>query len=599
MRNTAVNSKRKIPISRITIHNTDLLRDNRFFKENVAAHCSVPDISFNFFGRQRIIDWIRDPKSIVISHNRFVTLKMANLEAAWVGIPIIHNSDILRSFGAGLEKLYYDGNSVTGASAAIHTAIFNTNEVPYLQGLDGLTEVRKQVLNRFYPPAKSEEWGKALQRVFDVPVAVAAPAPLPAPMPVAVPVAAPVAVPVPVPVPVAAAIPVSATVSTSQTFSVLFCDMWDQFNETYNMFTLALEEALSGVTVKGYSRDSLSGQTPDLVIFGPFGEAWRTLPPTWPKVHFSGENSAPIKDPSVKFNIGYRLLEFSDDTYLRMPLWQLEIDWFGADPEKIRNPIPLPIDTCMKATVSDRSKFCAFVVTNPMNPVRNEAFHTLNAYKQVDSAGRLFNNIGDKIFAGLGGGGGELKKHEFLKDYRFCLAYENSSSPGYTTEKLLHAKAAGCVPIYWGDPKVARDFNERGFINANSCKTAEDLVALVHALEVNPAAWRAMAEVPALNIYYRDLVRRTFAEFVRRCVTVSGRTELLTGLPNFIGAKTTEEANQMRLKRSGANACPLFVTGLTNKFWPFLPMWLSSIEAKGSARVYYGDDIPANAISGA
>ena len=40
-----------------------------------------------------------------------------------------------------------------------------------------------------------------------------------------------------------------------------------------------------------------------------------------------------------------------------------------------------------------------------MNEARNAAFHTLNTYKHVDSAGRLFNNIGPVIFAGLGGGG--------------------------------------------------------------------------------------------------------------------------------------------------------------------------------------------------
>jgi alpha(1,3/1,4) fucosyltransferase len=31
-------------------------------------------------------------------------------------------------------------------------------------------------------------------------------------------------------------------------------------------------------------------------------------------------------------------------------------------------------------------------------------------------------------------------------------------SPGYVTEKLFHAKAAGCVPIYWGAPDVELDF---------------------------------------------------------------------------------------------------------------------------------------------
>jgi hypothetical protein len=127
-------------------------------------------------------------------------------------------------------------------------------------------------------------------------------------------------------------------------------------------------------------------------------------------MHFTGENSPPIWDTNVKLNAGYSLLERSDDSYMRLPLWMLEIDWFGADTGRIINPKPIPID-CVKA-ISEAEKpahqdrFCAFVVTNPLNSIRNESFFWLSSYKQVDSAGRLFNNIGDEIFAGRGGGGG-------------------------------------------------------------------------------------------------------------------------------------------------------------------------------------------------
>jgi hypothetical protein len=71
---------------------------------------------------------------------------------------------------------------------------------------------------------------------------------------------------------------------------------------------------------------------------------------------------------------------------------------------------------------------------------------------------------------------------------------------------------------------VNRDFSEKGFINANNCKTAEDLIALVDEVERDPVKWNSIASVPALNSYNRDLVRRNFAEFVRRCITISGRS---------------------------------------------------------------------------
>jgi GR25 family glycosyltransferase involved in LPS biosynthesis len=257
-----------------------------------------------------------------------------------------------------------------------------------------------------------------------------------------------------------------------------------------------------------------------------------------------------------------------------------------------------------------------------MNPIRNNAFMAINQYKPVDSAGRLFNNVGDLIYAGLGGGGGELKKHEFLKQYRFCIAYENSASAGYTTEKLLHAKAAGCVPIYWGDPKVGREFNEKGFINASQCKSIIELIALVDEIESDPAKWAEIASVPALSSYNRDLVRRTFSEMVRRFFIVAGRNDLTIGLPSFIGAKNSAEADAMRPHVTKVSEppklvqavqavqpvqatniqVPFFVTASTQRFWPFLLMWLNSLESHRKAvtsikaRVYVGADVAEAAL---
>ena len=589
---------KKLPLSRITLHNMDVLKENKFFKENILKHCELPDISYTMLGRQRIVDWVHDPHSIILSHNRFVGLKMANLEAAWVGIPIVHNSEILKDIGYGLEKLYYPNNSVVGAANALEIAIKNCDQVAYCSTLDGLSELRKEIIKRFYPLTKIQEWGNAFLRVMNMATPVAAPVAAPSLASVATPVAA-------------------ASTSESDTIHVLFSDMWDQFNEQHNMFTLAIEVGLKakGTKVIGYNLETLGSQKPDVVIFGPFGDEWAKLPAEWPKVHFTGENTPKCVNPSVKLNIGYKLPDMSDNSYIRMPLWMFEIDWFGADMEQIRNPLPLPVDTCTKATPEDydtRKKFCAFVVSNPTNPDRNKAFMALNSYSTVDSAGRLFNNVGDVIFAGLGGGGGELKKHAFLKDYRFNLTYENQAAPGYTTEKILHAKAAGCVPIYWGDSKVGRDFNERGFINANSCKSDADLIKLVDEVESNPEKWKEMASVPALSTYSRDLVRRTFAELVRRVLVICGKDSLASSVPPFIGAKTSDEADKMRSSRPTQikevkveveqPKSFLFVTMATQRFWPFLIMWLNSVQAhcknneSMKARVYVGADVSDSSL---
>ena len=536
-------------LSSLSVHNMERLQSNDFFKENILAHTKINDISAALVGRQRIIDWTHDPNSIILSHSRFIPLKMANLEAAWVGIPIIHNNSILRDLGYGLEKLYYSNNSISEASAALTTAISNTESVPYLISENDILELRKRIIARFHPLSRIHEWEYILKNRLN---------------------------------PISSINPIPIVKKEPNVFTVLFTDMWDQFNESYNMFTLALQNAIP-YKVNGYSITTLEHREPDIIIFGPFGNTWKELPKHWPKIHYTGENTDPILDESVKLNMGYKP---TSNSYLRLPLWMLEIDWFNADLTLLRNPLVVPIDSCLqvisKVSYDKRKKFCAFIVTNPSNPIRNEAFLKLNSYKPVDSAGRLFNTTGDAIFAGLGGGGGELMKIEFLKDYRFCIVYENSSSPGYTTEKLLHAKVAGCVPIYWGDPNT--DFDQKGFLNAMNT----DIIDLVKDVETNPLKWSEITSIPALSLEMRDQVRSTLSDMVKRFLQIANRPELLPSVPDLLGASRSP------IKPTSIS---LFVTGTTLRFWPSLLIWLDSLKTHRQSisnfqtRVYVGSDV--------
>ncbi|NDF00702.1 MAG: hypothetical protein EB034_20890, partial [Verrucomicrobia bacterium] len=45
--------------------------------------------------------------------------------------------------------------------------------------------------------------------------------------------------------------------------------------------------------------------------------------------------------------------------------------------------------------------------------------------------------------------------------------------PGYVTEKLLHAKLAGCVPLYRGAPEALQDFDPTGFVLCNDMTPAQ------------------------------------------------------------------------------------------------------------------------------
>jgi GR25 family glycosyltransferase involved in LPS biosynthesis len=559
----------------IRIHNADAIKETEFFKKNVLEHVfsDIPGKEPVFVGRQRTVDFVYDPMSIIVAHSRFVRIRPYLLDLLWMGIPLVHNSDLLRDLG--FAGGYYRDNEISQGTGA-----FERIALARGSSMEGLVEARRKILERFTPisPDIQEQWSAAAEAALALALASPEPEPL------------------------------AAAADSLDTFRIGFSDMWDGFRPDYNMFTLMLEASGVKRKVVGVTEGPM-----DVLLFGPFGDAWKKFPAELPKVHYTGENTEPIIRDDIRLNIGYKHLDMNDGRYLRLPLWMLEINWFRADPERIGNPKPIPIEmactagaaaaAAAAAAATVREKFCAFVVTNPRQPMRNAAFQWLSHYKSVDSAGRLFNNVGSAIFAGLGGGGGELAKVEFYKKYRFVIAYENQSSPGYTTEKLLHAKAAGCVPIYWGDPKVERDFDTAGFIDARGVTTAGELIRLVKQVEEDPVLWRKKAAVPAVDEVRRDMVRRTLSECARRILSIGGLTDKeLEGVPRFLGYTTDSVSGSAS---SALSKHTLFVTGANAKFLPSLHMWLRSIVAAAATaaataaaadlHVYLMADVPATA----
>ncbi|SHH43242.1 Glycosyltransferase family 10 (fucosyltransferase) C-term [Marisediminitalea aggregata] len=102
-----------------------------------------------------------------------------------------------------------------------------------------------------------------------------------------------------------------------------------------------------------------------------------------------------------------------------------------------------------------------FCYSNDACVFRNELFKALKSGTSVDANGSLFNTTGIKLPR-------EHDKYiEALSEYKFVIACENSSAPGYNTEKIVHALMAGSVPLYWGDPLIGSIWNEDCFINLN------------------------------------------------------------------------------------------------------------------------------------
>lgn len=219
---------------------------------------------------------------------------------------------------------------------------------------------------------------------------------------------------------------------------------------------------------------------PDYIFYSVFGS--EHLKYNCIRIFYTAECYTPDFN-ECDYAMGYDRLSFAD-RYLRLPLYR--ILRYGKSYKEIC--------TTRHFTMRDVEKktgFCNFVYSNCFaQSKRSEIFDALNKYRRVESGGCYRNNVGGPV----------LNKREFQEKTKFSIAFENTSYSGYSTEKLVEAIAAGTVPIYYGDPQIAEDFNEEAFVNVHRYKSIEDVVERVKEIDNNNDLYlQILNAVPVLH----------------------------------------------------------------------------------------------------
>ncbi|MBO5550988.1 MAG: hypothetical protein J5966_03430 [Lachnospiraceae bacterium] len=197
------------------------------------------------------------------------------------------------------------------------------------------------------------------------------------------------------------------------------------------------------------------------------------------KILFMGENLVPDFN-LYDYAAGFHYIDF-EDRYLRLPLYVLYSQHYDGFFKK---------HTHEDGYYLSKKKFCNCVISNPFaDEARDEMYSLLNSYKRIDCGGRYHNNVGGPV----------KDKIAFEKEYRFTMAFENASTPGYTTEKIFEAFAGDTVPIYWGNPRIAGEFNPDSFINCHAFPDMASAVARVKEINENDELYLKMIKAPALN----------------------------------------------------------------------------------------------------
>ncbi|MCQ2761101.1 fucosyltransferase [Helicobacter pylori] len=269
----------------------------------------------------------------------------------------------------------------------------------------------------------------------------------------------------------------------------------------------------------------------DLVFGSPIGSARKILSyQNTKRVFYTGENEVPNFN-LFDYAIGFDELDFNN-RYLRMPLYYDRLHHKAESVNDTTSPYKLQPDSLytlkkpthhfkekhpnLCAVVNDESDplkrgFASFVASNPNAPIRNAFYDALNSIEPVTGGGAVKNTLGYNV----------KNKSEFLSQYKFNLCFENSQGYGYVTEKIIDAYFSHTIPIYWGSPSVAKDFNPKSFVNVHDFKNFDEAIDYVRYLHTHPNAYLDMLYENPLNTldgkayFYQNLSFKKILDFFK------------------------------------------------------------------------------------
>lgn len=245
-----------------------------------------------------------------------------------------------------------------------------------------------------------------------------------------------------------------------------FVDFWKDFDKENNEFTNILRLRYNV---------EISNQ-PDYIFYSTFGRKY--LDYDCIRIFYTGECIVPDFN-LCDYAMAFDPLSFAD-RYLRVPLYEL-FQYKEKYKILLNNEV---------AVNKEKTAFCSFVVSNDQGmEERALMIDLLNRYKTVDSGGRYKNNVGGPV----------KDKFAFDQTHKFSICFENCLQKGYTTEKIVEAFAAGCIPIYYGNPDIGEEFNTKAFVNVHDFDSLEDAANKVIEIDQDEELYKQIKSEPIIT----------------------------------------------------------------------------------------------------
>ncbi len=231
------------------------------------------------------------------------------------------------------------------------------------------------------------------------------------------------------------------------------------------------------------------------------------------------------------------------------------------------------------ATAAARRKFCSFIYSQDNSGagsmLRKEFCEQLMKYKNVDCPGKILHNIDIPDLSARFSDNWNQSKIEFLSNYKFNIAFENSYSEGYVTEKLMDCFLAGTIPIYWGGYHDNLKVPKESMIFVNEYDDFDSVIAAIRELDENDELYLSKLRAnPLLNGYdfapVKDALRLFLHNIIEHRLTPYEKDERAFGNASILKI----------LAHSGALLPAYLALGALQAFWRFInPVLPSFLQA--------------------
>jgi hypothetical protein len=267
---------------------------------------------------------------------------------------------------------------------------------------------------------------------------------------------------------------------------VAFSDFWPSAGPEVKFLMQALRETTPA--------EVTTPQDAELLFFSVFGAQHTSFVGT--KVQYSGENTRPHWS-ETDFHIGCNLLD--DPRHLRFPFFVTAMLDERFAMSRLEPGPPW----------RDR-EFCLFLTSHATRR-RGEAFDAISRYRTVTSPGGFRHNTSVPDLEPREGVW-RPSKLRYQRNFRFTIAFEHTSTPGYTSEKIVDALLTRSIPIYWGNPRIELDVHPECFINVSDYEDLDALTEHVRLVDTDEELARGYLAredflVKPIEAFRADLVR--------------------------------------------------------------------------------------------